>query len=212
MNSQTENRVPYIPNEEEERRTIIRKYRQLLTAVYNKTSVEDRKNIKKAFMFATNAHNGVRRRSGEPYIYQGEELGYWGTKANGDEYVRTPMMWTSDISSAACGDLGGRVDKSMLTASISVESQTTDESSLLNVYRRFGILRDSYSALAKGSFKEKNGIGKTAVGAWYREYDGQKILVIHNFSSATVTFEVTGDDLATMIGSNGTATANGSAL
>ncbi len=149
---------------------------------------------------------------GEPYIYQGEELGYWGTKANGDEYVRTPMMWTSDISSAACGDLGGRVDKSMLTASISVESQTTDESSLLNVYRRFGILRDSYSALAKGSFKEKNGIGKTAVGAWYREYDGQKILVIHNFSAATITFEISGDDLATMIGSNGTVTVNGSSL
>ena len=31
---------------------------------------------------------------GAPYIYQGEELGYWGTKSNGDEYVRTPVSYT----------------------------------------------------------------------------------------------------------------------
>ena len=30
---------------------------------------------------------------GKPFIYQGEELGYWGTKEGGDEYVRTPIMW-----------------------------------------------------------------------------------------------------------------------
>ena len=149
---------------------------------------------------------------GEPYIYQGEELGYWGTKANGDEYVRTPIMWTSDITSAASGDLGGRVDKTMLTASISVESQTADESSLLNTYRKFGVLRDSYPALAKGSFKEKSGINSVAVGAWYREYDNQKILVLHNFSTATYTFEVSNDKLTSMIGSNGTATVSGSTL
>ena len=149
---------------------------------------------------------------GEPYIYQGEELGYWGTKANGDEYVRTPILWTADASSAASSDLGGRVDKTMLTADISVESQTADESSLLNVYRKFGVLRDSYPALAKGTFKEKSGINSVAVGAWYREYDNQKILVLHNFSTATYTFEVSNDKLTSMIGSNGTATVSGSTL
>ena len=30
---------------------------------------------------------------GSPYIYYGEELGIYGTKANGDEYVRSPMLW-----------------------------------------------------------------------------------------------------------------------
>ncbi len=25
---------------------------------------------------------------GQPYIYQGEELGYWGSKSSGDEDVR----------------------------------------------------------------------------------------------------------------------------
>ena len=148
---------------------------------------------------------------GEPYIYQGEELGYWGTKANGDEYVRTPIMWTSDISSAASGDLS-KVDKSMLTASICVESQAADESSTLNVYRKFGVLRDCYPALAKGTFKERTGIASPAIGAWYREYNGQKILVLHNFGSAKITFELSGDKLTTIIGSNGTFAVSGSSL
>lgn len=149
---------------------------------------------------------------GQPYIYQGEELGYWGTKTNGDEYVRTPMMWTSDISSAASGALGGRVDKTMLTSSISVESQAADESSLLNVYRRFGVLRDTYKALAEGSFKEKTFLGKTTISAWYRECTGQKILVVHNFSAAAVTVEVSGDKLSSMIGSNGDVSVSGGKL
>lgn len=143
---------------------------------------------------------------GEPYIYQGEELGYWGTKNNGDEYVRTPIMWTTDVSSAASGALGGRIDKNMLTSGISVDAQAGDQESMLNVYRKFGVLRDCYKALAKGSFQEKNGISNQAVCAWYREYDGQKILVVHNFSAATVTFSPTGDKLSAMIGSNGSAT------
>ena len=149
---------------------------------------------------------------GEPYIYQGEELGYWGTKSNGDEYVRTPIMWNKDASSAASGDLGGKVDKSMLTASISVESQAADESSLLNVYRRFGVLRDCYAALAKGSFKEKSLPGKTTIAAWYREYNGQKILVLHNFSSSTVIIPISDDKLTAMTGSNGTASVEGTNL
>lgn len=61
--------MPYIPNEQEENRTIVRKYRELLTVVYPKTNKEERKSIRKAFVLATNAHNGVRRKSGEPYIY-----------------------------------------------------------------------------------------------------------------------------------------------
>ncbi len=47
----------------------MRKYRELLTVVYPKTDKDERKAIRKAFVLATNAHNGVRRKSGEPYIY-----------------------------------------------------------------------------------------------------------------------------------------------
>lgn len=59
----------YIPNEQIENRTVVRKYRELLQVVYPRTTVEERKQIRKAFVLATDAHFGVRRKSGEPYIY-----------------------------------------------------------------------------------------------------------------------------------------------
>ena len=59
----------YIPNEQLENQTVVRKYRELLQVVYPRTTVEERKQIRKAFVLATNAHFGVRRKSGEPYIY-----------------------------------------------------------------------------------------------------------------------------------------------
>lgn len=140
---------------------------------------------------------------GEPYIYQGEELGYWGVKNNGDEYVRTPMMWTTSVSAIADKKLAGKVDKSMLTSSISVATQSADENSILNVYRTFGKLRATYKALSKGSFTTRLVNGSTSVSAWYREYDGQKILVIHNFSGGGTTVTLAGDKTENLIGSNG---------
>lgn len=148
---------------------------------------------------------------GEPYIYQGEELGYWGTKSGGDEYVRTPMMWKSDGSSLADAKLGDKIDKSMLTAGISVESQSADENSILNVYRRFGVLRDEYKALAKGSFDYCSAASSvSSVSAWYRTCEDQKVLVVHNFSGGSVSVTFPSDRLDNQIASNGSVTVNGS--
>ncbi len=52
-----------------EKKEILRRYKELLSNMYNKTTKEQRKNIKKAFMMAENAHQNMRRKSGEPYIY-----------------------------------------------------------------------------------------------------------------------------------------------
>lgn len=59
----------YIPNAELESKMIVRKYRELISYMYDKTTVEQRKLIRKAFTLAANAHKDMRRRSGEPYIY-----------------------------------------------------------------------------------------------------------------------------------------------
>lgn len=150
--------------------------------------------------------------SGEPYIYQGEELGYQGTQSGGDEYVRTPIMWKADGSQTATRALGGKIDRSMLTASISVESQEQDESSLLNVYRKFGALRNNYRALGKrGSMTPHPDYGESspeelkAAGVWYRECDGQKMLVVHNFGSDPLALTFEHDSLDEMVASNGRA-------
>ena len=129
---------------------------------------------------------------GAPYIYQGEELGYWGTKQNGDEYVRTPILWDRAGQELAAGALSGKIDRAMLTESISVEAQEAEEGSLLNLYRTFARLRNTYPALAEGRMVKhptynENNDAQEAVAVWYRESDSEKMLVVHNFSASTQT-------------------------
>ena len=150
--------------------------------------------------------------SGEPYIYQGEELGYWGTKSGGDEYVRTPILWTRSASSAASGMLGGKVDASMLTSSISVESQSSDDFSLLQHYRTLAALRQRFPALSQGSLAIRTySSAPSSVCSWYRMTDGQKILVVHNFGGIA-SFAAPDDNLDRPIATFGSVTAKSGRL
>lgn len=147
---------------------------------------------------------------GEPYIYQGEELGYWGTKSNGDEYVRTPILWDRAGRELASGSLSGKVDRQMLTESISVEAQAGEENSLLNLYRTFARLRNTYPALAEGAmtkhpvYNENNADGE-AVAVWYREKEGERMFVAHNFGDKALTL-ILDDALGKAVGLSGEAT------
>ena len=144
---------------------------------------------------------------GKPYIYQGEELGYWGDKSKGDEYVRAPIKWTRQdaVPSAA---LNGKVDNSMLTADISVEAQEQNNASVLRVYRKFAEARNAWKALAKGEI-EPVASGKSSVALWKMTYEGQTVLVAHNFGGSLATVSVSGCDLEKVIVSNGTVTVSG---
>ena len=53
----------------QEKKEILNKYRNLLRACGNKLTKEDKKNIRTAFNLAVDAHESARRNSGEPYIY-----------------------------------------------------------------------------------------------------------------------------------------------
>lgn len=59
----------YIPNVKLEKKEILYRYKALISGLYEKTDKEQRKTIKKAFTLAVNAHQNMRRKSGEPYIY-----------------------------------------------------------------------------------------------------------------------------------------------
>lgn len=59
----------YIPNQELERKTILKKYREILDLMWDKTTQEQRDMIHKAMALAAKAHKDMRRKSGEPYIY-----------------------------------------------------------------------------------------------------------------------------------------------
>ena len=131
---------------------------------------------------------------GKPFIYQGEELGYYGKKENGDEYVRTPILWDKAGKDCAKKGVNNKVDTGMLTSSISVEAQEADANSLLNVYKAWSRARNTYPALAEGTMTAASLGGGNAIGAWYMTSGSEKMLVIHNTSSKdntlTVTFDV----------------------
>jgi GTP diphosphokinase / guanosine-3',5'-bis(diphosphate) 3'-diphosphatase len=54
---------------EEERREILRRYRELLRVCHRSKTPRERARIRKAFEVAVEAHKDMRRKSGEPYIY-----------------------------------------------------------------------------------------------------------------------------------------------
>ena len=149
---------------------------------------------------------------GKPYIYQGEELGYWGNKGGGDEYVRAPIKWTK-TGTVPTAALGGKVDNTMLSANISVEAQSADEASLLSVYRKFSQARNTYKALARGEISEVSS-SNPAIALWTMSYEGQTVLVAHNFGAGVVSVNVPGGGLSAegILVSNGVVTANDTSL
>tara|TARA_B100000902_G_scaffold370586_1_gene395824 strand:+ start:1311 stop:3509 length:2199 start_codon:yes stop_codon:yes gene_type:complete len=54
---------------EKEKKEILNKYRALLRACSYKITTKEKKEIRKAFNLAVEAHKNMRRKSGEPYIY-----------------------------------------------------------------------------------------------------------------------------------------------
>ena len=143
---------------------------------------------------------------GKPYIYQGEELGYWGNKSKGDEYVRAPIKWTRSGSVPSTA-LNGKVDNAMLSAEISVEAQEQDAGSLLRVYRDFAKARNAWKALAQGEIEEMTS-PNAAVALWKMSYEGQTVVVAHNFGAGTAAFTISGCTTDKMIVSNGVVTAS----
>lgn len=135
---------------------------------------------------------------GNPFIYQGEELGYWGTKQNGDQNVRQPIYWSPD-SPVPSG--WSNFDKAVITTGMSVKEQEAKETSLLRLYRNFAKARNQYPALAKGDMVATS-TGSAAIASWYMKTDEQRVLVLHNFSGESVKIDRAQDKLDKLVVSN----------
>ncbi len=59
---------------EKERQEILKRYRKLMTLLRNKTTPEQKRQIRKAFNLAVSGHKDMRRKTGEPYIYHPIEV------------------------------------------------------------------------------------------------------------------------------------------
>lgn len=140
--------------------------------------------------------------AGEPYLYYGEELGFYNSKSSGDQHVREPMQWGEGTDT----DFGEEVSKSSVK---SVKEQQADENSLLNVYKKFTTLRNTYPALAQGrmekhdTYNENNADNAKQIAAWYMKTDNQAMLVVHNFGSTAIDITLT-DKFDKAVGVNGT--------
>jgi glycosidase len=137
---------------------------------------------------------------GSPYIYQGEELGYYGNKGGGDEYVRGPILWDAAGKQAAKGALNGKVITAMLTSAYSVETQAKNGSSVLETYRRFAQLRNHCPALAQGQMQAHATYNHTntqfsSIACWYMVSGSSKALVVHNLGDNSVSMGIS-DDLS----------------
>ena len=144
---------------------------------------------------------------GKPFIYQGEELGYWGTKGNGDEFIRTPIMWKADGTGMARAGVNNKVDAAMLTSEISVESQAADNNSILALYRAFGKAMNLSPALADGWIENDDSNHSSKIASWYIHQNGvdKVCLVIHNVTGSTVTVDRSAhqNNLSNILISNG---------
>lgn len=61
--------MAYEINEIEEKKEITKRYKDLLKGAYQTFSTKDKKEIRKAFDIAVEAHRNQRRKTGEPFIY-----------------------------------------------------------------------------------------------------------------------------------------------
>jgi glycosidase len=151
---------------------------------------------------------------GKPFIYQGEELGYWGTKERGDANVRQPIAWDASLKDLAkLGlDMGksDQVNYEIVKGDISVEKQQADAGSILNVYRTWGQLRSTYPALGSGTMTPLN-LGGSAIAAWYMSAGSEKLLVVHNVALTVKEVTVT-DSMEHPVALLGSASVAGNTL
>ena len=141
---------------------------------------------------------------GSPYIYYGEELGLYGTKDNGDEYVRGPMLWGDSYTTAYTDKIDNAVESNVPA----VNEQQSDATSLLNTYQTFTRLRNTYPALATGTMSKHptyNDSNATynSLAAWYMTQDDQQMLVLHNFGNTAITLPLT-DTVQKAVATQGT--------
>ncbi|MCL2098083.1 MAG: alpha-amylase family glycosyl hydrolase [Bacteroidales bacterium] len=117
---------------------------------------------------------------GQPYLYYGEEIGMRGLKQTGDENVREPFLWAPKA--------GDGYRTSWRTPMFNTDDQVTslsvqqaDKNSLYSVYAAFIKLRNSYPALAEGSFAYPDPSDMpNELMVYTRQKDNQRVLVIHN--------------------------------
>jgi len=119
---------------------------------------------------------------GIPYIYYGEEIGMTGVKP--DEYIRTPMQWSSNANAGFTQGTPWITVNSDYTIK-NVEAQKADPNSLWNHYRKLISIRNDNLSLRQGNYKPVQS-SNSSVFAFVRQHADELILVVSNLGDAQV--------------------------
>ncbi|CAN5437551.1 alpha-amylase family glycosyl hydrolase [soil metagenome] len=128
---------------------------------------------------------------GQPFLYYGEELGMGGMKP--DEHIREPFPWDeSNKDPLQTHWINSEYSNAQHTDDLMEQLQ--DPSSIFNHYCLLIAVRKSNSVLTKGEIGLVN-CNETSVLMFTREYQGEKILILHNLLSTDVLLKNEDDPL-----------------
>jgi glycosidase len=125
---------------------------------------------------------------GSPYIYYGEEIGMKGKKP--DQNIREPFLWdikANDKQRASWIKPLYSTDSTVIPES----RQVKDKTSMLNFYKTLIALRNNSPALTYGEIEPVNAPRQLSV--FKRTTADEALLVLHNLSSGTVSFDLTNE-------------------
>lgn len=124
---------------------------------------------------------------GMPFIYYGEEIGMLGQKP--DEHIREPMLF-AETSNDKMRPTWIKPTYSTDNSVMPAEAQQKDASSMWVCYKQLLKTRKNVKALNVGSF-EPSAINSKQLLAYYRIYNKQECLVLHNITAGKLSLPIT---------------------
>lgn len=118
---------------------------------------------------------------GNSFTYYGEEIGMTAPNTTGDAYYRTGMVFDSDNMQTIFVEGAGDTFEPPVYGGVA--QQQKDKNSLLNFYKRIIKTKLQNPEIARGKITAVQDFGDDKVGGFITEYEGKKVLVIHNFDN-----------------------------
>ena len=146
---------------------------------------------------------------GNSYIYYGEEIGMTGgSKSDPDK--RTSMVWSVSDSTGRTNDPSG-LQEEHTDPNEGVTEQLANDDSLLSFYQRVLKIKNQNPEIARGTVADVSEqiSSDSAIGAYTVEYEGSKLLIIHNCSKDTEITVTVPDSVMNITEVRGTLEAMG---
>ncbi len=132
---------------------------------------------------------------GNSFTYYGEEIGMTAPDTTSDLYYRAPMIFDSDNMPEIVVN-AVQIDQEA-PADGGVKQQLENDNSLLRFYQRIIKIKNQNPEIARGKITDTVDFEDTNIGAYYIEYNGSKLLIIHNFNRTDSKTMTITDDILT---------------